>query len=170
MSAYLVRPQQLGIMVSVFGASSAHAGNEDRDYFKNQIQDLAQANIGSMRAKYNPGQSDNDICLDWVGLSYQEYLTQGYEAFKNCYHDSDRWQKYTNPAQIIKYCRNYNYQSCEFEGWNDSEGNRVCNWVRNRAEDKLPGMDDMSWGYEDDAEFEKNIRSGISLYDLSKGE
>ena len=31
MSAYLVRPQQLGIMVSVFGASSAHAGNEDRD-------------------------------------------------------------------------------------------------------------------------------------------
>jgi len=167
MSAYLVPPQQLGIMVSVFGAEAAHGSG--RDKYTIQIMDLLDTNLKSLEDRYNKGKDNSFICNEWLGIDYTEYINQAKKAFKKCYQDGyGEWKKYTNPVQILKYCQNWEYQSCEYDNWKESEGYRVCSWIKGKAIDKLKGYEEAEWGYDGDVKFENYPLPQISLYDLAE--
>jgi len=158
MSAYLVNPEQLGIMVSVFGNESQYADKDSCNYYENQIDDLADANLMSIGRRYEGVETSRmkteekiRVCEKWLSIGYGEYLVRAYKAFESCQADHmGKWKKHTNPVQILKYCRNYAYQSCEFDGWKKSAGHRVMDWVSGRAMDKLEGYEEALWGYESD--------------------
>jgi hypothetical protein len=51
-----------------------------------------------------------------------------------------------NPLQVIKTCKYYVYQTCEFEGWEDSEAKAIIDAIINIAITKLPGYEEAEWG------------------------
>jgi len=166
MSAYLVAPEQLGIMVSVFGNESKYTDKDSRNYYANQIEDLANANLMSIGIKYEKMESGvpmtteekDEVCRTWMSIGYGEYMLKAMSWFHKCYADPmGRYKKYSNPVQVLKYCRNFEYQSCEFDGWKDSEGFRVCNWVQGRAMDKLEGYEDAQWGFQYEPEEKERV-------------
>jgi hypothetical protein len=51
-----------------------------------------------------------------------------------------------DPVQVIKACDCYEYQSCEHDGWADSEACRFITSLRKGAAHALPGYDGADWG------------------------
>lgn len=51
-----------------------------------------------------------------------------------------------NPLQVLMSVNCYEYQSCEHDGWNDSEARSFCDALRAHAIRSLPGYSDMEWG------------------------
>jgi hypothetical protein len=45
----------------------------------------------------------------------------------------------------LKMIDNYEYQSCEHPGWEDSEAARFCDALRSRLISALPGYDEAAW-------------------------
>jgi hypothetical protein len=50
-----------------------------------------------------------------------------------------------NPVVIIKLCRSFAYQACEYEGWEKSEAKRIVEHARAQAERNLPGYEEAPW-------------------------
>lgn len=50
------------------------------------------------------------------------------------------------PAQILKACHCYEYQSCEHDGWEASEAHAFCESLRRSAERMVPGYESAAWG------------------------
>lgn len=48
-------------------------------------------------------------------------------------------------AQVLKALDCYEYQSCEHQGWNDSEARRFCDVLRRRYAATVPGYEDALW-------------------------
>lgn len=48
-------------------------------------------------------------------------------------------------VEIIKACQCLEYQSCEHDGWSDSQAKRILDEVQSTAISKLPGYDAASW-------------------------
>ena len=46
------------------------------------------------------------------------------------------------PVEIIKACDSYRYQSCETDDWEQTEAFAICEAIRERAIDSLPGYDE----------------------------
>lgn len=54
-----------------------------------------------------------------------------------------------DPLQVLSAVRCYEYQSCEHDGWKDSEAHAFCGALSHRAIQCIPGMDDCAWGAPD---------------------
>ena len=113
--------------------------NDGEAGWKNMVKELADANIKSLAARYEKGTTKENICQQWLNMSYETYIgIAGKYA---------RAFAYEEPIVIIKYCQNYDYQSCEFDGYNDSRGYAFKEWILSRAISQLPGYDKADWGY-----------------------
>ena len=172
MSAYLVPPQQIGIIVSAFGDRPKYANVESREYYGNKIKDLADTNIASIGVKYEglvetenfvpTLEEKNMVCQAWLKMSYEEYLNIATKTYLNCVADPfGKLAKYTAPVQILSYCKCYEYQSCEFQGYYESEGHRVKEWAMGAAIRKLPGYDDAEWSYEESEVMDNYLENGF---------
>jgi len=58
---------------------------------------------------------------------------------------SPKWSVF-DPLQVIKSIDFFCYQSCEHEGFYDSEAYSFLKSLKNKAIDSLPGYDDKVWG------------------------
>lgn len=67
-----------------------------------------------------------------------------------------------NPVQVLKACDCLEYQSCEHDGWIESEAHTILNRLRRDAIHALHGYDDAEWGAP-----EIN-RNGIRLSSLAR--
>ena len=159
MSAYLVQPEQIGIMVHSYQDARYNDGEAG---WKNMVKELADANIKSISTKYENGADAETVCQTWSKISYQEYLETAEKFARKFVH--------VDPVQIIKYCQNYDYQSCEFDGYNNSRGYAFKEWILSNAISKLPDYDKYGWGYDEKAgsEYDTVESKLISLYELSK--
>ena len=88
----------------------------------------------------------NKVCENWFGIDYDEYLALALNSYQKTYCKQN-----FNPLQIIKYCQNYNYQSCDIHEWDKSKGQSVMEYIKSRMIDKLSfngkTYDEMDWGY-----------------------
>jgi hypothetical protein len=51
-----------------------------------------------------------------------------------------------DPIQVLKSCDCFEYQSCEHDGWRDSEAKAFIDSLRNHAWHALPGYENAAWG------------------------
>lgn len=95
---------------------------------------LWRENIASVSARYPnessgmlPGPIDERFTIDPVDIKPSMFA--GYEV-----------------AQVLKACDCYEYQSCEHEGWKDSESKSFIDSLRSAAWHSLPGYEKAEWG------------------------
>jgi len=69
------------------------------------------------------------------------------------YHDGDpvdieyRFHRTRlDPVIVLKLIDCYEYQSCEHDGWSESQAKRLCDQLRKEAVSKLPGYEEAPWG------------------------
>ena len=55
----------------------------------------------------------------------------------------------SDPVAIIKACDCFDYQSCEHDGWGDSEAHRIIESIRGNAIHNLEGYEAAPWGAPD---------------------
>lgn len=108
-----------------------HAGDFDRASEVGQM--LWDANRESIVARY-PDTRDNfyDNAPGTIGEDYEF-------AYRPLYRQCD-------PVQIIKACRCFAYQACEYDGWEDSEAHAFIDSLVVHACSELPGYDEAEWG------------------------
>lgn len=51
-----------------------------------------------------------------------------------------------DPVQVLKSCDCYSYQSCEHDGWPESEAHAFIQALQKAAWQSLPGYDKATWG------------------------
>lgn len=56
-----------------------------------------------------------------------------------------------SPVEALKLIDCYEYQSCEHDGWRDSEAKRFCEALRSALIGALPGYEDAPWEWRSDA-------------------
>lgn len=56
-----------------------------------------------------------------------------------------RYHRTLTPVEVIKACDCLNYQSCEFDGWEQTKAYRIVQSIREGAIDQIPGMNDAAW-------------------------
>ena len=136
MSAYLVNPEQIGIMVNSYKDARY---NEDEAGWKNMVKELADANIKSVTTRYDKEATKEETCEKWLDMTYVDYIRIA-EKYARAFN-------HVEPVVIIKYCQNYDYQSCEFDGYKNSRGYAFKEWILSNAISQLPGYDKADWGY-----------------------
>lgn len=94
------------------------------------IARLAAENLRSLEARY-PGQQDRDAII---------------QSFGRFTRDMEREAKALPVLTVIKTAHHYAYQSCEHNGWEDSQAKRMVDGLERRLVRKLPGYDDAPWG------------------------
>lgn len=52
---------------------------------------------------------------------------------------------FISPAAIIKLCDCLDYQSCEVDGWEDTDAAKIISTIRNTAVVNVPGYSDAAW-------------------------
>lgn len=72
------------------------------------------------------------------------------------------WDRF-DPVQVLQSINCLGYQSCEHEGWKDSEAHTFLESLKSAAIHSLPGMDAAKWGAP-----EKSSANTISLSSLCK--
>lgn len=98
-------------------------------------QMLWDANKESINARYPDTVKDMEHAPGPIGENYtfnESDITNGGIAL--------------DMVQVLKACDCYEYQSCEHEGWHDSEAYDFIHRLRARAWQALPGYDDAEWG------------------------
>ena len=91
-------------------------------------------NIRSVSARY-PGESSGTL----PGPGCGSYVILATDFSRN------RWQE-MDPVQVLKAIDAYAYQSCEHDGWESSEAHAICEALRHRAIQALPGYEEAEWG------------------------
>lgn len=95
---------------------------------------LWQENIRSVSHRY-PGESSATL----PG-------TRGNDGFVITEADIAAVFDRADPVQVIKSCDCYEYQSCEHDGWPDSEACAIITKLRREACNSLPGYHAAEWG------------------------
>jgi len=67
-----------------------------------------------------------------------------------------------DPAQIMKACHCYEYQSCEHDAWDDSEAKSFIDTLARRASTKVAGYEKAEWG-------PPKKTAMVSLFAISRG-
>lgn len=65
-------------------------------------------------------------------------------------------------VEALKAISCYEYQSCEHEGWEDSEAKRYCEALRDAVIHHLPGMDDAPWDWSAETIAERRAASLVA--------
>ena len=159
MSCFLVNPKHIGQMAQKYPS-------QDADEISNVAITLANANLKSIASRYGDGDTSLDsykkITLEWMDMEYSDYVAS---CCLNARPGNLDWN--LNPIDIIKMCHCYDYQSCEADGYYESEAKRMVTWIEKDMIRKLPGYEDSPhWGYDGrDAD-----NSKVLLSTLNKGE
>lgn len=123
MSAFLVSSDHIRLL-SVW----AHGKRNgiDLDAINATAKTLWDANVKSLQARYEKN--------DDFG-----------QAPAVCLNDASKFSR-AELASVLKQCDCYDYQSCEFDGYENSEAAKIVERVRHKAICQLPGYDDAPWG------------------------
>jgi hypothetical protein len=123
MSAYVIDIKHIAYLCAYYESArmSAYCGDKSPLQVANL---LLAANYASVNARYRetdaaPELSESDIELHWGAF---------------------------NPVQVIKAAVCLDYQSCEVDGWEQSEACDIINRIIRNAVHNLPGYDDAKWG------------------------
>lgn len=99
---------------------------------------LWAANVQSIEARYP----------DCIGHPENRPGTVG----ENCILESGdlriSWEQ-PDPVQVLKACHCFAYQSCEYDGWKESQAHAFIKALESRAISALPGYDDAQWEISD---------------------
>jgi len=125
MSAYLVSPQHIKLL-AVQSQLNEWNASHDIDGINEAAKILWEANCRSINARY--GDDDFGPAPKVEGIYELQSLTK------------------IDPVVVLKQCQCYDYQACEFDGYNDSEAKRLVESVQSRAISRLPGYEDAKWG------------------------
>ena len=98
-------------------------------------QMLWDENVKSVRHRYP---DCDDELPGPIGCDYQY---GEHNAYQNGHID---------PVAVLKACDGYEYQSCEHEGWEESEAKAFVDALRHRAWHALPGYADADWEIRDE--------------------
>lgn len=149
MSAYIVDRETIIYLVSAATSRQllGHHGHAHRWYHAGEHHELA---CGDHARAVEVGQMLWDACIESVSARYpndtKESLpgpigeTYVYDKHKPLiFHGFD-------PVQVLKTCHCWQYQSCEVEGWQESEANTFIEALISYACRALPGYEEAEWG------------------------
>lgn len=102
-------------------------------------------NVRSVGGRYSSPDVDGELALAAdldlpgpVGLSMSEVWGYTYTRRPGTLSPE--------PVAVLKAVDCYEYQSCEHDGWHDSEARSFCEALRKRMIHALPGYDEAPWG------------------------
>ena len=98
---------------------------------------LWDENFASINARY-PDTIDNPENSPGV-------ITEAESGFVYGKHE-DLFLYSIDPAQVLKSCDCLEYQSCEHDGWEDSQAHAFLVSLRGSTWRHVPGYDDAEWG------------------------
>lgn len=97
----------------------------------------------------------NATGIDWTEQEIGELLnaenTKSYNArYREAVEPAFRYvvTPALSPVELIKAIDCYEYQACEHDGWETSQAHALCQEMRARATNALPGYADAPWGLE----------------------
>jgi hypothetical protein len=94
---------------------------------------LWRENVASVSARY-----PNESSATLPGPIAKDFVIQP--------SDIRRLFETFDPVQVLKSCDCYEYQSCEHDGWEDSEAHNFIEGLGRRAISALPGYEAAEWG------------------------
>jgi len=102
-------------------------------------QRLARLNLDSVKARY-PGSVSEEGGLDLPGPAFVESEVEYILACRAA--SRRRWDNSQHdPLTMLSACQGFEYQSCEVEGWERTEGAAWLNQIRKELIQCLPGYD-----------------------------
>lgn len=137
MSAFLCTPRHIGQLVSYYCADRNH---------RNRIEDpatlattLARANLQSVGYRYEMNE-------DQTAADMSSFRTAG-GYIAACIAEAKRPVPPTiTPIAVIKMVACLNYQSCEVEGWQETEAYNLLEKIERSAHSRIHGWSDAPWG------------------------
>lgn len=105
-------------------AELAADGVTDAEY---TFRVLVDANVASLAARYGD-RYDTSATAEW---KYRRNSGRGIRAWR--------------PVEILKLISGFEYQACEYEGWETSAAAKWLEQLRHHAIAQLPGYDDAPW-------------------------
>jgi hypothetical protein len=148
MSAYFVPDDHINALIECAyrwsnSAFSIWMGANKPTLYLNQEEDcqiiarlLRYANVKSLAARY-----PKDF---WVMYPNYDPILDNRDIPEISYRPFNRLP---NPVQALKWLDNYEYQTCEFEGWVYSDAKKICDAFRSRYNYALPGYGTAEWGF-----------------------
>ncbi len=146
MSAYMVDRDHIAYLVSAalsrsFNSSSTFYWMHDGKSKNLHCADLEGASkLGQMLWDENFA----SVTARYPDAAFDELPGEIGENFVYGAHDPI-YGKF-DPVQVIKACHCYQYQSCEHEGWEESEACAFIETLIDCATHALPGYDAAAWG------------------------
>lgn len=101
---------------------------------------LLAANIESIQARYPDTVAVLENAPGTIG-EVERWAEDGPEAY-----EFDRLTKRYSAVAGLKLIDCFEYQACEYDGWEDSEAHRFCECLRGSLIGALPGYNDAPWG------------------------
>ena len=145
MSAFLVGPDHIRLMVRAAMVGDGTRWYHGEKFCALKVMDydgaekvaamLAKANWASIRARYpdtveNPDDAPGDTRKFEMGLGKP--------------HPTP------TPVELLKAIHCYEYQSCEDEGWRESEAFAFCRSLERKTMRHLPGYDEAPWDWSEE--------------------
>lgn len=138
MSAFVVTDYHINILVN--WAANRHGCDAVSYYWNRAHRDvrhdtariasvLYAENVRSVNARYKNCEPAHGFKFRRMGLGYLKIT----------------------PVQIIKACHCLAYQSCEADGWEDSEAKAILDGIEAAAVRSLPGYADANWALQEGA-------------------
>lgn len=131
MSAFICSPEHVFTLAKAL--STQRFSKHD---LKESAEILALANIESIRARY-PDTTGKEANSFFPGIeNNEEYikLCKTYKPFPS-----------KSPTEIIKLAHCFEYQSCEYEGWETSQAKKLINSVIDSEIHRLPEYEAAEW-------------------------
>lgn len=150
MSAFQVSPNHIGAILRWYlfdGITRESDRRQWRGWHPNSDQAgemaavLTAENDKSIKARY-PDDTDIPEAVDTKNLGVYRELT---------------------PIEVIKACNCLAYQSCEHDGWDNSEARKLLDDIIDCAIGKIPGYDAAPWAIDDRA-----ATVTYSLFDMAR--
>lgn len=115
------------------------------------IQNLVNFTLRKNMSFWNPETSQRvELSANQLG---QVLLDANYESVNARYREEEKPEIFkhklgntTKAIQIIKSIQCLEYQSCEFEGWDNCFAKSICNQLLSTAIRYLDGYEEASWG------------------------
>lgn len=151
MSAYICNPEVFGILASY--ATLNHCAIPAWQHSRNPAAEvetaqrvakgLARENIRSVAHLY-PNDKDGNRPGPCLLAAEIEEAAALYAAhfWTNSHHVSK-----LRPAQVLKLCQSFEYQSCETDDWRDTLARMQLNRIRAEALRRLLGYEEANWDF-----------------------
>ena len=149
MSAYMVNREHVGYLVDAamdyrivqhhtmrwyHDGTGYELSVADYDRAAEVGQMLWDANKESIQARYPDTRDDFSRAPE---DSTEDYVYDRHDA---------RIMEHFDPVQVLMSIRCFDYQACEYEGWQTSEARAFLDALESHAIAALPGMEDAVWG------------------------